>query len=203
MNIISIDTSRKFCSISISLDDNIKESINSTIPLSHSSELALNLKKLINKHNILIKDLDFIIVNIGPGSFTGLRIGISFAKGLCLSNNIPLIPINSFDVINDKVNCSENLFYYAIYSHKDYVYGKKYDNNRENEPKLINLKDKLNSPIYICGLGEIVGRYNNDIINIDFDSSDLIRLGVKQFKNKDFPALNSILPMYIDYNDVI
>ena len=104
MNIISIDTSSKFCSLSIQLSGNIRDSIISNLALSHSSELAVNLKKLINKYQIKISDLDFVLVNVGPGSFTGLRIGVSFAKGLCLSNNIPLIPINSFDMIDSKIS---------------------------------------------------------------------------------------------------
>ena len=111
MNIISIDTSSKFCSLSIQLSSNIRDSIISNLALSHSSELAVNLKKLINKYQIKISDLDFVLVNVGRGSFTGLRIGVSFAKGLCLSNNIPLIPINSFDMIDSKVDCNEKIFY--------------------------------------------------------------------------------------------
>jgi len=202
MKIISIDTSGKFCSISISLSGNIEESINSNIPLSHSSELAVNIKKIINKHNILIKDLDFITINIGPGSFTGLRIGISFAKGLCLSNNIPLIPISSFDIINDKTNCLEDSFYHCIYSHKDYAYGKKYDGNKENKPALINLKDKISIPMYIHGLDSI-DKYDNNIINVALDSSDLIKVSKRYFKTKKVNDLNSINPIYIDYKNVI
>ena len=202
MKVISIDTSGKFCSVSIYLSNNIKDSIKSKIPLSHSSELAVNVKEMIDKNNILIKDLDFITVNIGPGSFTGLRIGISFAKGLCLSNGIPLVPVNSFNIIHKKVNSREDSFYYGIYSHKDYIYGKKYDNKKENEPKLFNLTNNFNVPMYIYGLDRI-DQYNNNIIDVDFDSTDLIDISLEKFENKKNSNLNLINPIYIDYNDII
>ena len=122
--------------MSISLFDEINEVMNSEVPLSHSSELAVNIKKMIDKYDVSISDLDFIIINIGPGSFTGLRIGLSFAKGLSLSNNIPLIPVNSFQVIKSKINTLEHgSSYHCIYSHKDYAYGKKYNHESDSKPE--------------------------------------------------------------------
>jgi len=201
MKILSIDTSGKFCSISIHLPDNINEKINSIVPLSHSAELAQNVKKIINKYNVKIKELSFIVINIGPGSFTGLRIGLSFAKGLSYSNNIPLIPINSFSIMKHKVGCSKKTFYYAIYSHKNYVYAKKYNFKETSKSQLLNLENKIKEPIYLYGLDEIgVYKFNN-IIKVDFDSSDLIKLGAKEFKNNNLYELNSINPIYIDYNN--
>ena len=200
MKIISIDTSGQFCSISISLPNNLMDSINSTDRLSHSRELAKNTQKIISKYNVSIKDLDFIAVNIGPGSFTGLRIGISFAKGLSLSNNIPLIPISSLDIINNKLNSLELKPYYAaVYSHKEYIYAKKYGCEEESKPQLMSLKENVDAPIYISGLDEIE-KYDNNIINIAFDSLDLIQLGMDKFNSDNFGELNSITPMYIDYN---
>ena len=198
MKIISIDTSGEFCSVSISLSDKIEESINSTSTLSHSSELAVNIKKLLNKYNIMIKHLDCIAVNIGPGSFTGLRIGVSFAKGLCLSNNIPLIPVNSFDIINSKINSIKESFYICIHSHKDYAYGQKYNNGKTSNPELIDLNNTIDIPIYISGLskGNI---YNNDIINVNFTSLDLLKIGQRYFDSEATNDLNSIHPIYIDY----
>ena len=168
--------------------------------LSHSKELAKNTQKIINKYNVLIKDIDFIAVNIGPGSFTGLRIGVSFAKGLSLSNNIPLIPISSFDIINNKLDSLEQKPYYAaVYSHKEYIYAKKYACEKKNKPQLISLKENIEITIYISGL-EGIEKYDNNIINIAFDSLDLIQLGMDKFNSNNFCELNSITPMYIDYN---
>lgn len=200
MNIISIDTSSKFCSLSIQLSGNIRDSIVSNLALSHSSELAVNLKKLINKYQIKISDLDFVLVNVGPGSFTGLRIGVSFAKGLCLSNNIPLIPINSFDMIDSKVDCNEKIFYYGVYSHKNFIYGKKYNKNvRSSKPRLISLEEEIDNPMYVFGLDES-DNYNDNVMHVSFDPYDLIDVFINMNKKKKLD-LNSINPIYIDYND--
>ena len=198
MKIISIDTSGEFCSVSISLPNKIEELINSSSPLSHSSELAINIKKIINKYNVLKKDLDCIVINIGPGSFTGLRIGVSFAKGLSFSNDIPLIPINSFDIIRNKINPTDESFYLCIHSHKDYAYGQKYNNGEKSTPELINLNDYIDIPVYISGLPKN-NIYNNDLINIDFTSLDLLEIWQKYFDSKATNDLNSINPIYIDY----
>ena len=200
MKSISIDTSGKFCSVSISISNTVKETIRSDQPFSHSSELAVNVKRILDKYSIFIQDLDFIAINIGPGSFTGLRIGVSFAKGLCLSNDVPLIPICPFNIINSKVNSNEEIFYYAIYSHKDYIYAKKYNKNKFNEPELLSLTNNLNHSIYLYGLDK-VNQYDNNIISIDFNSSDLIKLGEKSFEEDDAPDLNLINPIYIDYTN--
>ena len=175
MKILSIDTSSKFCSVSLFLSEKGEESLDSTKAFSHSSELAVNTKRLLDKNNILIKSLDYIAVNIGPGSFTGLRIGISFVKGLCFSNNIPLIPIKSFDIIKSKISPIDNQFYICVYSHKHYAYAQKYykDNKSLCSPKLINLNNKIDIPIYISGLLDV---YDNNIKNIDITSLDLLKI---------------------------
>ena len=202
MKMLCIDTSGKFCSISISLDNNIQESINSKLPLSHSSELAVNVKKIIDKYNIKICDLDCIIINIGPGSFTGLRIGVSFAKGLSLSKNIPLFPVNAFDIMENKIDDLKRTFFICIHSHKDYVYGLKYNNGKKDSmPKLIDLNNNFGVPMYIYGL-ELGYAYDNNIIDINFSSVELVEFGKKYFISKYKKDLNSIHPIYIDYINV-
>ena len=198
MKIISIDTSGKFCSVSISLHNNIKESINSKRPLSHSSELAVNVKEILDKHDLEVNDLDYIAVNVGPGSFTGLRIGVSFAKGLSLSGDVPLVPINAFDVLKNIINSSEEVFYGCIYSHKNYAYGIKCKNGSISKPEIIDLNNNIDIPIYISGL-DSDNLYDNNIIKVNFNSIHLIDFGKRYFTSNYEYDLNSINPVYIDY----
>ena len=156
---------------------------------------------LLNQYDTLVKELDCIVINIGPGSFTGLRIGVSFAKGLCMANKIPLIPLKSFDIMKNKISYSDTIFYICIYSHKDYAYAQKYNSNGEivKSPKLIDLKSKTDTPIYMSGL---VKKYDNNIVNVNFTSLDLLKI-VKEEKlyKQAINDLNSINPIYIDYMD--
>jgi len=197
MNIISINTASRYCSVSVSLSDNLEETIQSESTLSHSSELAVNVKNLIDKHNLKAEDLDFIIVNIGPGSFTGLRIGVSFAKGLSMSHNIPIVPINSFDIILNKLNLELKSFFICIHSHKNYAYAQRYDDrNKTDSPKLINLDEKYNYPIYLVGLDtDSTDRFNH----VSFNSADLLEIGKTNIQKNATNNLSSIRPLYIDY----
>ena len=104
--------------------------------------------------------------------------------------------------MNYKVASQKGPFYHCIYSHKNYAYGKRYDDKKENRAELINLEDKIDIPIYLSGM-ESIDQYKNDIVKIDFDSSDSIEIGINQFKNEKIKDLNSINPIYIDYNNVI
>lgn len=65
----------------------------------HTVELAPNTERLLNRANVEPHSLSAIAVALGPGSYTGLRIGLGFAKGLSLANNIPLIGVPTFEIL--------------------------------------------------------------------------------------------------------
>lgn len=94
--ILCIETSTKNCSISlfesnkiISFKENLSEKY------SHSEMLTVLIKSMLEEKKISTTDLDAIAVSKGPGSYTGLRIGVSTAKGLCYGLNIPLISVST------------------------------------------------------------------------------------------------------------
>ena len=94
--ILNIETSTKVCSVSLSKNGiliDYKEEFSDKYV--HAERLTLLIKELINTTKINFKDLCAIAVIKGPGSYTGLRIGVSTAKGLCYALKIPLISIDS------------------------------------------------------------------------------------------------------------
>lgn len=98
--ILNIETSTKVCSVSLGLNGQlvaIKEE--SSDQYIHSEKLNLFIEELFTQVDYTIKDLSAVCVTKGPGSYTGLRIGVSCAKGLCYALDIPLISINSLDVL--------------------------------------------------------------------------------------------------------
>ena len=166
MNVLSIDTTGKFCSVAISLTNGIVDSIDSKTALSHSEELAVNVNKILIKYNILAKDLDYIIINIGPGSFTGIRIGVSFVKGLSFSKNIPIVPINGFSLIKSKIHTNEKIFYAGIHSHKNYIYVQKYDSGlTSGNPQLLDLNKCKLEKLYISNFDSSFISKNNIFID--------------------------------------
>ncbi len=92
--ILNIETATTNCSVSLARDGNLlalKE--NNTPNYSHAEQLHVFIAECMSEANLSFSDLDAVAVSKGPGSYTGLRIGVSAAKGLCFSLDIPLIAI--------------------------------------------------------------------------------------------------------------
>ena len=98
MKILSIDTSQKNTHLTLDIDENIF-SLSTTTFVPHSKTLMTSIEELMLKGNITVKDLDAIAVVVGPGSFTGCRLSLSVAKGMAYPYNIPLIAINSLELL--------------------------------------------------------------------------------------------------------
>lgn len=97
--ILAIETSTPICSVSIFNNTEVIASIEGSEPNMHATALTVFIQKVLEQSNINKSDLQAISVSMGPGSYTGLRIGVSVAKGLCYALNIPLIAINTLDAI--------------------------------------------------------------------------------------------------------
>ena len=102
--ILSIETSTKVCSVAMHRDGELLGSMELHVDKSHSEYLAVMIKDLINYIGVETKELSAVAVSKGPGSYTGLRIGVSTAKGLCFGLDIPLISVNSLLSMAYEVN---------------------------------------------------------------------------------------------------
>lgn len=99
MVVLSIDTSSKTATAAILDDDKILGEINYNDKREHSTILMGMIKKLLHDNNLTIDDIDGFVVSKGPGSFTGLRIGMATAKGLSFGSGKPYISISSLDAL--------------------------------------------------------------------------------------------------------
>jgi tRNA threonylcarbamoyladenosine biosynthesis protein TsaB len=97
--ILSIETSAGTCSVALYNDALLIGSETVNEPQSHASRLAPLIQTLLGKGGIAAKSLNAVAISAGPGSYTGLRIGTSTAKGICVSLNIPLIAIPALDML--------------------------------------------------------------------------------------------------------
>ena len=99
--ILLIETATTCCSVALALDGNViafKEVNERNI---HASHITLFIEDVMQKASKKYKDIDAIAVSKGPGSYTGLRIGVSTAKGLCYSLDVPLISIDTLQAMAD------------------------------------------------------------------------------------------------------
>jgi len=93
MKLVAIETSTDICSIAYIQDGICENIIEEKIPRQHAEKLPLFYNELVNQSKFELADIDAMAVSIGPGSFTGLRIGLSYTKGLAFSHKKPIIPV--------------------------------------------------------------------------------------------------------------
>lgn len=98
MHALSIDTSNNYLSLALQKGDHV-DSIHLLAQQKHAELILPQLRQLLTKNHLALSDLDLIIYARGPGSFTGLRIGVGVAQGLAFAYNIPLMGIPTLDVL--------------------------------------------------------------------------------------------------------
>ena len=97
--IILIETSTELCSAALARNGEIVSYLESTEPRAHASLTAVFVKRLLDEAGIEAPDCSAVCVSMGPGSYTGLRVGVSTAKGLCFGAGIPLIATGTLDTL--------------------------------------------------------------------------------------------------------
>lgn len=124
MKILSIDTSSKICGVSILDNKNLICNLDKETDKSHSENLMPMISQALADSDTDLNSIDLIVCDIGPGSFTGIRIGVATVKGFCDSLNIPSIGISSLEALAYPINnelicslldCKNNNCYFALY----------------------------------------------------------------------------------------
>ena len=108
MKILSISTSSNIASVSISENDDCILELNINNNKTHSETLMPLIENIFNKTNLKLSDINAIACDVGPGSFTGIRIGISSVKAMAESLNIPVIDVSSLEALAyniENINC--------------------------------------------------------------------------------------------------
>lgn len=168
MLILAIDTATKIGSVALYEDKTgIVGEINLYVKVNHSNVIMKAVDSLFDLSGYTIKDVDKIAVTTGPGSFTGIRIGVAIAKGLAYSLKKPIIGINELDVLAETGEEREGLIVPLIDARKERVYYSqyKYENRklvRKEEYKDGELRDILEKlkgeKVVFIGDGAIVNQ---------------------------------------------
>ena len=130
MLILALDTCFNKSYIALSKDNSIIDSkiIESTESNYHSAFLISTIRDLLRNNNLYIKDIDIIGVNIGPGSFTGIRAGITIARVLAQQFNIKICPVTSLNILSC-LNKPEEITITVTDARKNKVYFAQYKGN--------------------------------------------------------------------------
>jgi tRNA threonylcarbamoyladenosine biosynthesis protein TsaB len=98
-NILLIETSTALCSVALAQDGAITSYRESSAPKAHASLTAVFIQEMLAERSLTLADCDAICVSKGPGSYTGLRVGVSTAKGLCFGSGKPLLAVGTLDTL--------------------------------------------------------------------------------------------------------
>lgn len=196
MNTLIIDSSKKRASVQVitdercmgyTLDENEK----------HSENLLLRIDQVLNNLDIELKDIDIYASVVGPGSFTGIRVGLSTIKAFNMVNNKKLVSVNAFEpflnIVRNGVvllHSTRTSFYYAIIKEKriekmDIV-------SIENIDKLINKKK-----VYMLDFERYIELKDYDITFVDNYNELLRECVLAKIKKHDFTLDNEFQPLYL------
>ena len=111
-NILLIETSTALCSVALAQDGAVTSYRESSAPKAHASLTAVFIQEMLAERGLTLADCDAVCVSKGPGSYTGLRVGVSTAKGLCFGSGKPLLAVGTLDTLvfqafSDNINADD------------------------------------------------------------------------------------------------
>lgn len=213
--ILYIDTATEIATVGISNNNEVLGSVTNTEQRDHAAFLQPAIRDLLKKTGITFIQVEAISVTAGPGSYTGLRVGLASAKGLCYALNIPLITLGTLEVmalssIKHFKNDDSTLYCPMIDARRMEVFTAVYNNDMEEivEPSAIILDEKFFSDllktkkIIFSGSGAV--KLKSILTNDNADFSDnkilpeaLAELSYKNFQISNFASISLAEPAYI------
>ncbi len=211
MLILNLETSTKNCSVSLS--NNGKTIICKELSdagFSHAEKLHLFIEEVLLESKLTFKDLSAIAVSKGPGSYTGLRIGVSAAKGLCFALDIPLISVDTLQVLASQAEVENGIIIPMIDARRMEVYSAIFNKNqtkiREVQAQILdeNSFSEIDETIYFVGdcneKAKTVLTKDNFVFLDDKiypSANEMSKLSFKKFENNDFEDVAYFEPFYL------
>jgi len=210
--ILNIETATTNCSVSVSKEGItlvLKEDYDKNY--SHAERLHVYIEEVLNEAKIDSDQLDAIAVSKGPGSYTGLRIGVSAAKGLCFALNKPLISVSTLESLAHHVVCNEGVIVTMLDARRMEVYAAIFDSNynqiKETHSKILDetaFKEYLNKgKVYFIGNGvekakTLITHPNTIFIEDKLPSAnEMSFLSNNKYKISDFEDVAYFEPYYL------
>lgn len=133
MKTLGIDTATEICGIAIIDGGNLIAEMNLNLNRAHSEKLIESIKQLMTLSDIQLNAIELIAISAGPGSFTGLRIGMAAAKGLAFSLKVPLTTVITLDALAFQSSNTAKMICPVIKARRDEVYMALYQKNNPGE----------------------------------------------------------------------
>ena len=210
--ILNIETSTTNCSVSLSKEGEtlvLKEDYNNNY--SHAERLHVYIDDVLKEANVHLNKVDAIAISKGPGSYTGLRIGVSAAKGLCYALDKPLISVSTLEALSHQVIIDEGIVIPMLDARRMEVYSavfnSEYHQIRETQAQILDegsfLEYLKKGPVYFIGNGvektkTLIQHPNAIFIDNKLPSSnEMSLLGYNKYKKNDIEDVAYFEPYYL------
>lgn len=218
MTILNIETSAKICSVAITRDGALEMQLDDREGMQHANKLAPFVERCMEELHRKDEKLDAVAVSIGPGSYTGLRIGLSLAKGLAFSLGIPLIGVDTLKILAVKAMfrtmdwSGDEVLVPMVDARRMEVFTAPYDfalNPLATPGPMILTPDSFSElldsgrRLYFIGDGstkakDVIKHQNAHWIDgLDPQAKDMLALSEKAFRESDFLDIAYSTPNYL------
>ena len=209
--ILNIETATKNCSVAIAKDGKTivcKEL--ATENFSHAEKLHVFIEQILAESNVQFSELNAVAVSQGPGSYTGLRIGVSSAKGFSYALNIPLIAVDTLQLLAKQISIANGIILPMIDARRMEVFSAMYDSNynqiRATQAEIIDESSykEISETIHLVGDG--IGKFTNTLTDEKFvfhnevvypSAKEMSALSFEKFQNSDFVDVAYFEPFYL------
>jgi tRNA threonylcarbamoyladenosine biosynthesis protein TsaB len=220
MRLLALDTATEACGIALLADGQVKVELNLSHGQTHAKHLMSGVEAVLNMAAVPLNDVDGFAVTRGPGSFTGLRIGISTVKGLSLAGDKPVVGVSSLEVLAHQADDSQEWICPMIDARRREVYWSLYRRYRgelgqveaEQVGSAAVAAEKIKGPCRFIGSGALAyrplieekvnhfahwGSGHADAINIGW----VARLAWERFSQGNLDDVGDLGPVYLRKSD--
>lgn len=211
MLVLSVDTSSSVCAVSLQENYNLIDEIDLDNGKTHSENFMPIVAEILEKNNKELKDINLIAAVVGPGSFTGIRIGIASIKALAEVYNIPVVEVTSLEslarnvevknVVCSLIDAKNNQVYAGIF---DANYEKLEDYIADDINNVIESLKKYNNIILVGdGTEKFADLLKENLVEVEFSNENKQKafsaglIGLKKFEKNEVKNADSINPIYL------
>jgi tRNA threonylcarbamoyladenosine biosynthesis protein TsaB len=209
--ILNLETATKNCSVALAKEGKTiacKEIAEQNF--SHAEKLHVFIEELLANYNLKFSDLNSIAVSQGPGSYTGLRIGVSSAKGFCYALNIPLIAVDTLQLLAKQIQIEDGIIIPMIDARRmevfTAIYNKNHQQIRNTQAEIIdeNSYQEISEKMHLVGDG--TEKFKNTLTHERFvfhsdvifpSAKEMSQLSFDKYKITDFVDVAYFEPYYL------
>ena len=195
LNVLAIESASTICSTALFLESKLTEINEVEQPRIHGEKLPSMVQEILHSNSTTVHNLDGIAISSGPGSYTGLRIGMSLAKGLAATANLPLIPVPTLNGMHYGLRKKDGIWV-ALHSHKDLVFLQQFEGDNPCSEIVCESFDKSKyHPLAGFNLDKLCG--NDGYLKALPSAKYIGKLAIRNFKELATDNINEVIPNYV------